>query len=97
LGEFDDYNFDGQQVICVVTTIFNHDSGAEAALSELRYANRDLVTSNVYDHAGNTCLELFVLKGMIDDISSYVSRLRPADGVTTVEHSILTAEQSVLA
>ena len=97
LEEFDDQDFDGQQVICVITTMFDHDSGAEVTLSELRHANQDLVTSNVHSHAGNTCLELFVVEGTVDDINSYVSRLRAVDGVTTVEYSILTADQSVLA
>jgi len=97
LGEFDDYTFDGQQVVCVATAMFDHDSGAEATLSELRHANQNLVTSNVHSHAGDSCLELVVVEGTIDDISSYVSRLRAVDGVTTVEHSILTADQSVLA
>jgi len=96
LGEFDDHAFDGRQVICVVTTMFDHDSGAETTLSELRHANQDLVASNVHSHAGDSCLELFVVEGTIDDISSYVSRLRAVDGVTAVEHSILTAGESVL-
>ncbi len=97
LEEFQEQDFDGKQIICVITTMFDHDSGAEATLSKLRHANEDLVTSNVHSHAGDNCLELFVVEGTIQDISSYVSRLRTITGVSTVEYSILTADQSVLA
>ncbi len=96
LSEFDEQEFDGKEVVCVITTMFDHGSGAELALSELRHANQDLVTSNVHSHAGNSCLELFIVEGTIDDISSYISRLRTVDGVTTVNYSILTADQSML-
>ncbi|MFC4541888.1 CopG family ribbon-helix-helix protein [Halosolutus amylolyticus] len=97
LREFDQQTLEGQHVICVITTTFDHDSGAEAELSELRHANQDLVTSNVHSHAGNSCLDLFVVEGTVDDIGSYVACLRAIDGVGTVEHSILSADQSKVA
>ncbi len=97
LAEFDDQDFNGKQIVCVITTIFDHNSGAEVALSEVFHANQDLVTSNVHSHAGSNCLELFVVEGPVDDISSYVSRLRAVSGVKTVEYSIITADQSVFA
>lgn len=97
LQEFDQQGLDDQQVICVITTMFDHTSGAEAKLSELRHANQRLVTSNVHSHAGNTCLELFIVEGYVDDVGSYVASLRAVDGVTTVEHSILSPNQSVIA
>ncbi len=97
LGEFDDVEYEDQEIICIITTMFDHHSGAEATLSELRHANHDLVTSNVHSHAGSACLELFVVEGRVEEISSYVSRLRAIDGVQTVEYSVLTADHSVLA
>jgi CopG family transcriptional regulator, nickel-responsive regulator len=97
LQEFNDQTLEGQHAICVITTMFDHDSGAEARLSKLRHANQNLVTSNVHSHVRDNCLELFVIEGTVDDIGSFVARLRAIDGVTTVEHSILSADQSVLA
>ena len=92
LHEFDDTDLEGE-VVCVITTTFDHDSGAEAELSTLRHTHTDLVTSNVHSHAGNTCLELFVIEGTVDVISSYVARLRTVDGVNTVEHSIVQSDE----
>ncbi len=92
LGEFDDIESDGP-VGCVITTVFDHDSGAEVVLSKLRHAHEELVTSNVHSHAGGACLELFVVEGPIESISSYVTRLRTVDGVNTVEYSIIDPEQ----
>ncbi|MES3517163.1 MAG: CopG family ribbon-helix-helix protein [Natronomonas sp.] len=96
IAEFDEQEFDGQEVICVITTMFDHDPETQTALSELRHANEDLVTSNVHSHAGSNCLELFVVEATIDDISTYVSHLRGVDGVTTVEYSVVTGDLSGL-
>jgi CopG family transcriptional regulator, nickel-responsive regulator len=96
LEEFNNQDFEGQQLICVITTMFDHGSGAETELSELRHANQDLITSNVHSHAGNACLELFVVEGTLDKISSYIARLRAVEGVTTVEYSVLSTDQPSL-
>ena len=92
LGEFDDADLTDRQLVCVVSAVFDHGSGAETELSELRHANEELVTSNVHSHAGDACLELFVVEGEIDDIGPYVGRLRTVDGVRAVEHSILSVD-----
>lgn len=83
---------DQQPVTCVITTAFEHGTGAGAKLSDLRHTHQDLVVSNMHSHAGSACLEVFVADGTADEISSYVARLRSVDGVMTVEHSILIAE-----
>ncbi len=92
LYEFDDTHAD-REVVCVVTAVFEHDSGAEANLSELRHGHEALVTSNIHSHAGEACLELFVIEGAMHAVSAYVTRLRTVDGVDTVEYSIFSAEQ----
>lgn len=50
------------------------------------------ITSNVHSHAGDACLELFVVEGEIADIGPYVARFRTVDGVRAVEHSILPVD-----
>jgi len=94
LSEVDADGVDGTAV-CVVSAMFDHDSGAEAALSSLRHRHDDLVTSNVHSHAGDACLELFVAEGSVSDIGSFVSRVRAVDGVTSVDHSLLPADEAI--
>lgn len=94
LQEFDDRELDGQQVVCVITAMFEHDSGAETTLSELRHQYEDLVTSNVHSHADDNCLELFVTEGTLETIGPFVSRLRAVDGVTAIDHSILPTNRT---
>lgn len=77
-------------LVCVVTVMFDHDTGAESALSMLRHRHEDLVTSNVHSHAGGACLELFVTEGPSDEIDSFIARIRAVDGVTSVEYSLLS-------
>ena len=93
LTEFADHDSNDQPVVCVITVLFDHESGAEAKLSHFRHTHQELVTSNVHSHAGNSCLELFVTEGTVDDVGSYVARLRTIDGVTRVEHSVISPEQ----
>ncbi len=85
----------GDPVVCVVTVLFDHETGAESALSKLRHRHGDLVTSNVHSHAGGACLELFVTEGSREEISSFIARIRAVDGVTSVEHSLLSGTESI--
>ena len=94
LSEVDTDHVDGTAV-CVVSAMFDHDSGAETALSALRHRHNDLVTSNVHSHAGDACLELFVAEGPVSEIGSFVARVRAVDGVAAVDHSLLSADTTV--
>ncbi|MFC6753479.1 CopG family ribbon-helix-helix protein [Halorubrum tibetense] len=96
IDEFDMAEFDGE-VACMIAARFEHDSTAEASLSELRHAHAELVTSSVHSHAGGACLELFVVEGSIDTISAYVARIRAVNGVNTVEYSVLESTERAIA
>ncbi len=85
-----DDGYSKAHAVCVVTVMFDHDTGAESALSRLRHRHGDLVTSNVHSHAGGACLELFVTEGSTEEIDSFVARIRAVDGVTSVEYSLLS-------
>lgn len=80
------------ETACVVTAIFDHNSGAEGRLSTLRHDHESLVVSNVHSHACDACLELFVVEGVVDEIASFVARLRAVDGVNQVEHSFVSLD-----
>lgn len=95
--EFDDGEHPDGDVVCVITVMFDHRSGAEGRLSELRHRHEDLVTSNVHSHADDNCLEVFVTEGSLEAIGPFVSRLRGIDGVSAIDHSILSAIDGPLA
>ncbi len=96
ITEFDGAGYAGEAT-CVIAARFDHDSGAEAALSELRHAHEEIVTSSVHSHADGACLELFVVEGAVDTISAYVARIRTVDGVDTVEYSVLQPTERAVA
>ena len=81
--------------VCVVVVMFDHDTGAESAISRLRHRHGDLVTSNVHCHARGACLELFVTEGSPDEIDSFVARTRAVNGVTSVEYNLLSADEPI--
>lgn len=95
--EFDDGELPTEEVVCVVTVMFDHQSGAETRLSELRHRHEGLVTSNVHSHADDACLEVFVTEGSVEAIGPFVSRLRGVDGVTAIDHSILSSIDGSIA
>jgi len=95
-GLLSDVNVDTEgTAVCVVSAMFDHDTGAETSLSALRHRHDDLVTSNVHSHADGACLELFVAEGPVSEIGSFVARIRAVDGVTSVDHSLLPAGQPI--
>ncbi len=81
--------------ICVVTVMFDHESGAESRLSRLRHRHDDLVTSNVHSHAGGGCLEIFVAEGVPNEIDSFIARVRAINGVTSVEYNLLSSDEPI--
>lgn len=95
--EFEDGELPNQEVVCVITVMFDHDSGAETRLSELRHQHEELVTSNVHSHADENCVEVFVTEGTVETIGPFVSRLRGVDGVAAIEHSILSSIEHTIA
>lgn len=95
LNEFDEQEFDDQLAICVIATMFDQNSEIEATISELRHTNRDLVTSNIHSHAGDACIELFIVEGTTDTINSYITDLRSVDSAIVVDYLLISAEAPV--
>ena len=54
------------------------------------------MTTNVHSHAGEGCVELFVLEGSADDLGSFVARIRAIGGITAIEYSTLAPGTPVL-
>ncbi len=91
MGEFDDSELEGREIVSTVTVIFEfhgeHD--VESKMIEMRHDHEDKVKSNVHSHIGDDyCMELFVLEGTLDDVREFVGALRPTDGVLSVNYSV---------
>ncbi|MFB6171648.1 MAG: CopG family ribbon-helix-helix protein [Haloarculaceae archaeon] len=101
LGEFEDRKLEGHLLIGVVTVVFNYEtSNAEARMMQLRHEHDDLVTSNIHNHVGDHyCMELFVVEGHLEDISSFVGKIRATQDTLSIDYSVLPVDdfETILA
>ncbi|MFB6121163.1 MAG: nickel-responsive transcriptional regulator NikR [Halobacteriaceae archaeon] len=99
LGEFEDRDLAGRDLIGLVTVVFNYEStDVEEKLMGLRHEYEDLVTSNVHNHVGNHyCMELFVLEGTLEDVSTFVGRIRATRDTLTVDYSVMPVDDFPLS
>ncbi|QZA89274.1 CopG family ribbon-helix-helix protein [Salinarchaeum sp. IM2453] len=91
LGEFDDVNLEDEELMGIVTVIFDYETtSVEEQMMHLRHEHEDLVASNFHSHVGDHyCVELFVVEGELDDISSFVGKIRATNDTLSVDYSIL--------
>ncbi|QGN07892.1 ribbon-helix-helix protein, CopG family [Halorhabdus sp. CBA1104] len=91
LDEFDDESLEGRRLLATVTVLFEYQAGSvESEMMEIRHAFDDVVESNFHTHVGdNFCLELFVLDGSLDAISTVVGSIRATQDIQTVSYSVL--------
>jgi len=99
LGEFEDRQLEGRDLIGLVTVVFNYETTTvEERLMGLRHEYEGLVTSNVHSHVGNHyCMELFVLEGTLEGISEFVGRVRATRETLSVDYSVLPVDDFPLA
>jgi len=90
LGEFDESELRGRELMGTVTVLFEYgSSGVENEVTHLRHEYESLIVSNVHGHVGERyCMELFVIEGSLEDVSEVVSSVRTVDGVLTVDYSL---------
>ncbi len=91
MGEFEDSQLEGRDLVSTVTVIFEFDGGhdVESKMIQMRHDHEDKVKSNVHSHIGDDyCMELFVIEGSLDDVRDFVGALRPVDGVLSVDYSV---------
>lgn len=95
LAEFEEQELEGRNLMSVVTVLFNYENPAvEHEMTRLRHRHETLVTSNVHSHVGDGyCLELFVLEGTIDDISSFVGKVRAITETLSVDYSVIPVDE----
>ncbi|MFW5955836.1 MAG: nickel-responsive transcriptional regulator NikR [Halorhabdus sp.] len=91
LQEFDDESLENRRLMATVTVLFDYQTGdIERKMMDVRHEYDDVVASNFHTHVGDkNCLELFVLEGSMDAISTVVGAIRATKDVHTVGYSVL--------
>jgi len=90
LGEFEDKRLEDRDLMAVVTVLFDYETTTvEEKMMRLRHENEALVAANFHSHVGDHhCMELFILEGRLEDISSFVGRVRATEDTLTVDYSV---------
>ena len=91
LGEFEDKQLEGRDLMGVVTVLFDFQStDVEQRMMHLRHDYDELVTSHVHNHVGDHyCMELFILEGELTDISTFVGKIRATKDILSVDYSVM--------
>ncbi|AWB26278.1 CopG family ribbon-helix-helix protein [Halococcoides cellulosivorans] len=91
LDEFDDQSLEGRDLMATVTVLFDYQAGeVEREMMDIRHEFDGVVASNFHTHVGDrSCLELFVLEGSLEAISTVVGAIRATSDVQTVSYSVL--------
>jgi CopG family nickel-responsive transcriptional regulator len=94
LGEFQDRELEGHDLMGVITVLFNYETtSVEERMMRLRHEHEHLVTSNFHSHVGDTyCMELFILEGSLEEISEFVGKVRATSDVLTVDYSVIPVD-----
>jgi CopG family nickel-responsive transcriptional regulator len=90
LGEFEDKRLEDRRLMGVVTVLFDYETTAvEERMMQLRHEHDELVASNVHNHVGDHyCMELFILEGSLEEISTFVGKIRATRDTLTVDYSV---------
>ena len=94
LGEFEDKKLEGRELMGIVTVVFDYETTTvEEKMMRLRHEHESLVASNFHSHVGgHHCMELFVLEGSLQDISTFVGKIRATKDTLTVDYSVLPVD-----
>jgi len=95
LGEFEDERLEEKDLMGVVTVVFDYETtSVEERMMHLRHEHEDLVASNFHSHVGDHyCMELFILEGGLEDISSFVGKIRATQDTLSVDYSVLPVDE----
>jgi CopG family nickel-responsive transcriptional regulator len=94
LGEFEDKKLEGRDLMGVVTVVFDYETtSVEERMMHLRHEHEGIVASNFHSHVGgHHCMELFVLEGSLEEISTFVGKVRATKDTLTVDYSVLPVD-----
>ena len=94
LGEFKDRRLEDRELMGIVTVTFDYETtSVEERMMRLRHEHDDLVASNVHSHVGDHyCMELFILEGNLEGISTFVGKVRATRDTLSVDYSVLPVD-----
>jgi len=94
LGEFEDKELEDRELMAVVTILFDYGAEpVEQRMMQLRHEHDALVQSNVHNHVGDRyCTELFVLDGSLEEISTFVGKIRATQDTLSVDYSVMPVD-----
>ena len=94
LGEFENEKLEGRELMGVVTVVFDYETtSVEEKMMHLRHEHEELVASNFHSHAGGRhYMELFVLERSLEEISTFVGKVRATKDTLTVDYSVLPVD-----
>ncbi|MFC6732528.1 MULTISPECIES: nickel-responsive transcriptional regulator NikR [unclassified Haladaptatus] len=95
LGEFEDKRLEDRDLMGVVTVLFKFQTtSVEEKMMHLRHEHEDLVASNFHSHVGDHyCMELFILEGSLENISTFVGKIRATKDILTVDYSVIPVDE----
>ena len=95
LGEFEDKRLEGRELMGIVTVLFDYDTTAvEEKMMHLRHEHEGLVASNFHSHVGeHRCMELFVLEGTLEEISTFVGKILATKDTLNIDYSVVPVDE----
>ncbi len=95
LGEFEDGHLVDRELMGVVTVLFDFQSSdVEHQMIALRHEYDELVSSNVHNHVGDHfCMELFILEGSLEEISTFVGQIRATQDTFSIDYSVMPVDR----
>ena len=95
LGEFEDKRLENRDLMAVVTVIFDYETtSVEERMMGLRHDYEGLVVANFHSHVGSHyCMELFVLEGQLETISTFVGKIRATRDTLSVDYSVMPVDE----
>ena len=95
LGEFQDKRLEDRELMAVVTVMFDYETTTvEEKMMHLRHEHEGLVASNLHSHVGeHRCMELFVLEGTLEEISTFVGKIRATKDTLNIDYSVVPVDE----
>ncbi|WP_121820133.1 CopG family ribbon-helix-helix protein [Halostella salina] len=94
LGEFEDKRLEGRELMGIITVMFDYETtSVEEKMMHLRHEHENLVASNFHSHVGeHHCMELFILEGSLEEISTFVGKIRATQDTLNVDYSVMPVD-----
>lgn len=90
LEEFQGRNIDGQKHMCTISVVFEYcQPTVQQRLTGVRHEYDAIVSATTHAHIQDQyCMELYVLEGTTEALSSFVNTVRAVPDVQAVDYSI---------